>query len=310
VKRFVLIVLVLVAALAFGQEFQSGGSAALSSPTRISAQVIVHDIPVTKADMYCAGFVSSQPLPREHFIAAGADTPLQSRYTPGSFVFLRGGGYTPGTRVSIVREVADFNHYSPFPAARNLLSKTGKIYRDIGYAVIKENRGTDIAVAEPEFSCEEMLPGDLVVPFVERAPVAYRTHSSMDLFPATPARVRGKIMASRDFDSYLGSGQKIYITVGEPQGIKAGDYLRVVRDYRPESMDQTDAATFNADLIDDIQQHAPKTPRSQLQDLPRRVLGEAIVLSTHPGGATAMLTFSLEPAQLGDTVELEEVATE
>jgi hypothetical protein len=39
--------------------------------------------------------------------------------------------------------------------------------------------------------------------------------------------------------------------------------------------------------------------------LPKHVVGEAIVLSTQPRSATAMLTFSLEDVHVGDMVELE-----
>jgi hypothetical protein len=268
------------------------------------------NVPVTKSDLYCAGFVSAKPLSREHFVAAGERTPIETRYQERDYIFLQGGGYTPGSRVSIMREVADFNQYSPFPAAKNLLTKTGRVYRDIGYAKIVELRGTGTAAAQTEFACESVLPGDLVVPYVERKPVAYRVRSTLGVYPAAPPHISGKIMASRDFDSYLSAGHAIYVTVGEAQGIKAGDYLRVVRDYRTSSMDQVDAAVTLADITDDTQQHPAKMKKDGLKDMPRHVLGEAIVLSTHSGGATAMITFSLEPIQLGDTVELEEPESE
>jgi len=311
VKRVMLIALLLTAAAAFSQQPRNAGSQDLPVPVRLTAQVSERNVPVTKSDLYCAGFVSAKPLSREHFVGAGMDSPVQSRYQEREFVFLRGGGYTPGTRVSIVREVADFNQYSPFPSAHNLLGKTGRVYSDIGYAKVVENRGTNTAVALAEFTCDNILPGDLVVPYVERTPVAYRPRTTMGVFPAAPARISGKIMASRDFDSYLGSSHAIYLSVGEAQGLKAGDYLRVVRDYRSVSLDQTDAAVSSAaDVTDDTQQHAPKMAKKQEHELPRRVIGEVVVLSTHSGGATAIITFALEPIQLGDTVELEEAEAE
>jgi hypothetical protein len=42
--------------------------------------------------------------------------------------------------------------------------------------------------------------------------------------------------------------------------------------------------------------------------MPRRSLGELIVLSTTPSSATAMVTFSLEDVHVGDEVELEPAA--
>ena len=50
---------------------------------------------------------------------------------------------------------------------------------------------------------------------------------------------------------------------------------------------------------------ALKLPAGKLSELPRRVVGELIVLSTQPSSATAMITFSLEDIHVGDRVELE-----
>ncbi len=35
----------------------------------------------------------------------------------------------------------------------------------------------------------------------------------------------------KDFDSVLGTGQKVYFNVGSNQGVKVGDYFRAVRSY-------------------------------------------------------------------------------
>jgi hypothetical protein len=128
----------------------------------------------------------------------------------------------------------------------------------------------------------------------------------MDRFPDVAPKLSARIVASKGFDSYLGAGRKIYLNVGEKNGLKPGDYFRVVRDYHRKSMDEVDSEMFNQTFVEDTQKRAPRFPTKQEAEFPRRVLGEAIVLSTHPGTSTAMITFSLEDIHIGDVVELEE----
>jgi hypothetical protein len=276
--------------------------AAFSPDTQISER----PLPVSSSDLYCAGFVSPQSLPRDHFVAAGIGTPIQSRYQGGDFIYLRGGGYTPGTRVALLRELQDPNHYTPFPIGKKLLEKAGQLYAELGYATVVENRGTGIAVARIEFSCESIVPGDLIVPFIPKPAVSFRTSSIMDRFPAAPGKVSARIMAARNFDQFPGSGAKVYINAGEGSGVKAGDYFRIVRNYENVSLDPTDMEAFQQPVGEDTQQKPPKMAHKQLRDLPSRVIGEILVLSTQPNTATGMVTFSLEEIQIGDTVELEE----
>ena len=35
----------------------------------------------------------------------------------------------------------------------------------------------------------------------------------------------------KDFDSVVGTGQKVYLNVGSNQGVKVGDYFRATRNY-------------------------------------------------------------------------------
>ena len=193
----VILTLVLLAVSVSAQQL---GPAGTRVPT---AQITERTLPVTYSDLYCAGYMAPQPLPRDKFVAAGLESPVQSRYKNGHFTYLRGSGFAPGTRVSIVRELQDPNNYTPFPVGKRLLSKAGQLYAELGYATIVENRGTDIAVAEIEFSCESIVPGDLVVPFAPKPAINARTESTMDRFPAERGKVSGRIMASRGSINFL-----------------------------------------------------------------------------------------------------------
>lgn len=299
----VLLLLVLLAPALYAQ---TASQAALPTPTAVNANVTERNVTVTTSDLYCAGFVTRTAVGKDHFVAGGLNTPHQSRFSTGDYIYLRGGTYQPGTRVSLVREVQDPNRFTAYAGVDQLLKQAGQQYADLGYAVVVENRGVGIAVAKVEFTCDTLVQGDQVVPFVAKQPIAYRRLSTMDQFPAAPASVAGRIIAAKDFNGYVGSGHKVYINLGTDRGLKPGDYLRVVRGYNPKEFDGADASVFNATIAEDTQKNPPSVTGAQLKDLPRHVVGEVIVLSTQAGTATAMVTFALEELHVGDFVEVEQ----
>jgi hypothetical protein len=66
----------------------------------------------TPNDMYCSGFITTERVPDKIFVAAGHNTPDQSRYAGKSdVIFLHGPGLKEGERYQIVRHVRDTNHY-------------------------------------------------------------------------------------------------------------------------------------------------------------------------------------------------------
>ena len=299
-----ILVLFLLAAPLYSQV--SAGPISSPEAAAAAATVTEQSRPVAYSDLYCNGFLSPTPLSTQRFVAGGLDTPLQSRYFTGELIFLRGTGYAPGARVSIVRHLKDPDRFDPFPGQSRRLNSAGELYGDIGYAVVLENRGTHMAVARVEFACDSVVDGDLVTPFAVRQPVYYRKSSTMDRFPAQLAAPIGQIVASRDFDQYSGAGHKVFLNVGSAGGVKPGDYLRIVRGYRKSEMDSTDAAVFSSNIYEDTQKDPPRLPHDELGDLPRRVIGEAVILSTRPHSASAMITFSLQEIQVGDSVEREQ----
>ncbi len=304
-KAALLFVLTLSVAL-WAQVPQERGQGVTLSPTPPASTSVVTqaDQPITHSDLYCAGYLSPQPVPRDSFVAGGLGTPVQSRFGTHDYIFLRGTSFTPGTRVSLVRAMRDPNLMEPFSGEGQRMKRAGQIYGDLGYAVIIGQRGNN-TVAQVEFSCEDILPGDLVVPFEIRPEVRYRLHSTTDRFPAEAASLNGNIVGARDFDQYIGSNRKVYVNLGANEGLKPGAYLRIVRGYDVRAMDVTDAATTGQTLQEDTQKSAPMLPSAQYHQLPQRVVGEAIVLRTLPTTATAMITFALEDVHIGDRVELE-----
>ncbi len=300
---FVVLTLTLPVWAQVAQE-QSKGVTLAPTPPAYTTVVTEANQPVTHSDLYCSGYVSPQAPPRDHFVAGGLNTPLQGRFTAQEFIYVQGTGLTPGARVSLVRPMQDANRMQPFPGEHGKLRGAGQVYGDLGYAVVIGQRG-ETTIAKLEFTCEDIVPGDLVLPFEIRMPVNYRVHSTVDLFPAEAATVSGNIVAARDFDQYLGSNRKVYLNIGSNQGVQPGTYFRIVRGYDRDSLDVTDVATYGQTMQEDTQKNAPKLSQSQHNQLPRHMVGELLVLRSLPTTSTAMITFAMEDVHIGDRVELE-----
>jgi hypothetical protein len=106
------------------------------------------------------------------------------------------------------------------------------------------------------------------------------------------------------------------MNMGSNQGVKVGDYFRVVRSYSATLHDPVDSLSFKARESEDTQMRPPsfeansftrtKGPNIHVSDLPRRAVGEVVVLNVTPTASSAMVVFALEDVYAGDTVELDE----
>lgn len=283
-------------------------------PTTVSFPIERVQMP-TNADVYCAGFISQHSLPDAHFVDGGLQTPESTKYVNGDIVYLRGTGYTVGARYEIIRELRDANEYEMFPGQAKLLKATGEAYGEIGIVRVIDTRSKS-AIAQVEFSCDPVNPGDTAIPYVEKEMVAFHPPLRFDRFLPTSSKISGRIVIGRDFDSELGTGQKVYINVGANQGVKVGDYFRAVRNYEADLRDPVDSLSFKASYSDDTQKkqasfdpglwEKSNGPVIHVRDLPRRAVGEIVVIGTTPTTATGMIVFALEDVHAGDGVELDE----
>jgi len=280
--------------------------AATNLATRVSAP--------SESDIYCGGFVTNQPVPSNTFIAGGLNTPQQTRYSGHEFIYLSGAGFQEGQRFSIVRHLRELNQSSTRGREsamlnvgyhQNLLSGLGEAYGELGRVRVTSVRGP-VAIAQVELSCDSFLQGDLAVPFVERPRPAFHRPVPFDRFAPANGKLMGRIVMAREFDTILGNHNKVYLNVGADQGVKVGDYFRAVRTYPEVLEDRVDAVSFKAKVYDDSQKYPPAFPTARLQELPRRSLGEMIVLNVTPKTSTAMVTMAVEDIHIGDKVEMEE----
>ncbi len=269
----------------------------------------------TAADLYCAGFISKQRIPDATFVDGGLQTPSTTKFTNGEIVYLAGTGYQQGQQYTIVRELRDVNEYELYAGQRKLVSATGQPYAEIGRVRVLDTRAHS-AVAEVEFSCDPINPGDIAVPFVEKQPIAFHAPVHFDLYTPPNNKLSGRIVLGKDFDGTLGTGAKVYMNFGSNQGVKVGDYFRAVRPYTADLRDPVDSLSFKASTSEDTQRRLPSFeakmltrtngPKIHVADVPRRALGELVILSVTPTTSTGMIVFALEDVHAGDFVELDE----
>ncbi len=313
---FVFVLWLATAAWAQGGADASAGEAPQgTSPTTGSFPTMRVQTP-TYADLYCAGFISKQTLPDANFVAGGLQTPTTTKFTRGDMIYLEGTGYSAGAEYEVVRALRDVNEYEMFPGQKKLLKETGQPYEEVGRVKVVDTR-SKTAIAQIEYSCDGINPGDTTIPFAEKPAVTFHAPIRFDRFLPTGSKVSGRVVMGKDFDSVLGTGHKVYINVGANQGVKIGDFFRAVRSYQADLDDPVDSLSFKAAIAEDTQLKSPsvdpamftkgKGPVIHVRDLPRRAVGEIEIIGVTNTTATGMIVFAMEDVHAGDGVELDQV---
>ncbi|HEV7676504.1 MAG TPA: hypothetical protein VGQ12_18390 [Candidatus Angelobacter sp.] len=257
----------------------------------------------TRSDMYCSGFLTTEKVPDKMFVAAGHNSPDQTRYAgPADVIFIHGQGIKEGERYQIVRHVKDNNHYEIFPGQKAAVRNLGVPYLELAIVTVTDVQKST-AVATFDLSCADVIPGDIVIPLVEREAPPFRK-VSLDRYTPPTGKPQGRIVMAKEFDSFLGSKYKAYLNIGSDKGLKPGDYLRATRTYSYSYHDPVSGLSLKATEYDDTQMNPQKLPRGDVSSLPRRTLGDLIVLQVRPKSSTAMVLTALEDISVGDGVEV------
>jgi hypothetical protein len=318
-KKTRLLLILCLAIAAHGQDSTKANQVAIvapagTQPTTVSFPFERIQTP-TAVDLACAGFISKQLVPNANFVAGDLYTPSVTKNSNGEVVYLAGKGYEVGQKYTVVRELRDPNRYEIFGGQHTLLKTMGQPYSELARVRIIDAR-SKMAIAEIEMSCDPVNPGDYVIPYVEKPAITFHPPLRFDRFLPSSGKLTGRIAMAKDFDSEIGPGVKVYMNVGSNQGVKPGDYFRAVRTYEADLHDPVDSLSFKASTSEDTQAKQAvfepnflnKTggPEIHVRDLPRRAVGEVVVISTTPTTATGMVVFAMESVHLGDGVELDQ----
>ncbi len=260
------------------------------------------------SDLYCGGYVTNVPLNTSTIVAAGLNFPHQARYAGTDLIYLSGAGLQEGARFTIVRKLYDPDRYEPFPHQREVLAKLGEQYAEIALVTItkiRTNVGPPVGIAKIDLSCEAIAPGDVAVPFYTRQRPPFRPSMLTDRFAPRNGLTTGFIVASRDFDLLVSTNKVAYLNIGASQGVQVGDYFRAVRTYVDEQYEQVENLSFKAPMADPTQKDPRPFDKTRIKELPRRILGEMVVLNVTPTSSTVLITKVLEEIRVGEGVEKE-----
>lgn len=315
-KTGLLLLLLMTATFALAQQSTTASTPDASGivTTSVNVPFVRYQTP-TAADINCAGFLSKERVPDANYVNGGLQTPTSTKFETGELIYLAGSGYQAGQLYAIVREMRDVNEYEIYQGQRKVVAAAGHPYGEIGRVRIVDTRQHS-AIAQVEFSCDPINPGDVAMPYVEKPPVAFHVPGHFDRFAPANGKLSGRIVLGKDFDLVLGTGMKLYLNMGANQGVKVGDYFRVVRSYTATLRDPVDSLSFKTWTSEDTQMRPPTFEANRLTktkgadihvaDLPRRAVGEVVVLNVTPTSSSAMVVFALEDVYAGDTVELDE----
>ena len=284
--------------IVFGLAFVLAGALA---PT-VAAQDQAAKVP-TRAELYCSGTITKESFPTDTYLITGEESEYKISFQEGDYVYINKGaaqGAKVGDEFQVVRVEGNWMGISWFHGQYWLLREMGAMWEDKGRLRVVVAQ-PNVSIAQIQESCDYIQRGDIVLPFVERTAPQLKPEDKFDRFAPPSGKTTGLIAVGKGYISQLGTNDIAYVNIGTDQTVHVGDYLRIFRytDQQRENSYQTYKVATHVYGFGS----APGNWNSQ--NLPRQVLGEAIVLRTARNSATILITFSLREIYAGDAIEVE-----
>jgi hypothetical protein len=263
----------------------------------------------TYNDIYCAGTITTEAIPRDTYIITGEESSYKLTFTEGSYVYVNKGsnqGVKVGDRFSVMRAVKDYPDAEWTKWQFSILNKLGTVWEDEGTLQVVVTH-PDVSIAQIDHSCYLMQRGDVVLPFAERPFPPVRSGERFDRFAPPSGKSVGMIITGKHFIVESGTNDMIYVNLGANQGVKLGDYLRVFR-YQGTEHDyafQNKRFAFDVDSNFKTLGYGSVPAKYTWENVPREVLGEGVVVRLAPNSSSVLITFSLREFYAGDYIEIE-----
>jgi hypothetical protein len=219
------------------------------------------------AEVYCSGYIDPDHKASDLRVA-GLEERVRENVATGDIIYLNHGadqGIQPGAVFQILRPSESIVN----PATRK---KMGRMIRRMGRArVLAVQDKTSTLVID--FACEGIVAGDEMTPWEEIPIPRLASLPDFDRFDSTPSgQPSGTVVMTRDNIAAVGEGYIAFVDLGSAQDVKPGDVMSVFR---------------------------------HVDELPRRMLGQAVVVETREGSSMVKITKSLREIYIGDKVEIE-----
>ncbi len=253
--------------------------------------------------VYCSSFVSDEKISNDTVLISGQESNVKLLFSRGDYVYVNKGsaqGIHVGDRFSVMRPEADATKVEWFKWQDKLMKAMGTVYKDAGQLQITTVE-PNVSIAQVTFSCEAIHRGDILRPYQDRPSPPYKAAAVFDQFAPVSGKPVGMLVVGQEFSQLYGKDSIVYTNLGNMQGVKVGDYIRIFR-YQGSSAET--AANFK-DYQYKILGFGSTPTKYTWKDLPREVLGEGVVINTSKNAATIFVTYSRIEAYAGDYVEIE-----
>jgi hypothetical protein len=266
-----------------------------------------------RSDIYCTGFIADTP-PRVDLQVVGAEKEnMKVTFAQGDTVFLnhgRGAGIQPGAVYYIIRPVGAVNH--PFT-----LKKLGYLVRELGLLRVVEV-GNETSTAEITVSCDTVEFGDLLKPYEEYAGPNVGEARPLPRFGEGSGGTTGQIVMAPGFHENLSANRVVYIDLGTRQDVHPGDLFTIYREIGAregitvtprDKVVKNSSSGYSGDRFrgGEYSIQGTRVPQEQVMRerplLPRKVLGELVVLKVEKGASVALITRTTAEVQIGDMIE-------
>lgn len=281
-----------------------------------------------ETELYCAGFIEYAPSPNYLEVVGGEEEQEQRTYGQGDFVFINAGsqqGMRLGNEYVVIRPRGQF---------KSILSKKdgwlGVYTQEVARLRVTEVKD-NVAVALVTHSCEVILSGDLLRAVYPRVAPPEEAQDEFDRFADPSGKQRGRIVLARDGREMLSRSQIVYIDLGAEDDVKTGDRLTIYRPagrgnisrFKDEEVTPTANYGFESEIfrggkfsnkaqrVKDPNGTGIYGPTVTTPDVvrrrppvPRKVVGEMIILNAQKRTATAIITRVAQEIHTGDFVEV------
>ncbi len=246
------------------QGFGRGEEATAEKPTPAPAPPALVAV-ADASDLYCSGFIDpSFQVPDLRIVGHELE---RTHLGQGDVVYLNEGlnqGVEAGNIFGVRRVSREIFH----PITKEDLGPYVRRLGKIRVIAVQENTSTAVI----EESCEDIVEGDALVPWKDIPVPMMPGLPQFDRYDAKPSGGNeGYIVAARDAVTATGTGHIVHVDLGETSGLKPGDVLDLYRDNG---------------------------------ELPRLMLGQAVVLTVEPATATVKIVHAVRESEIGDRVEV------
>lgn len=178
----------------------------------------------TPGEMECTGSVREMAVPMDLYIAGIEQEGPMTLASSHQRLHLNGPNISALTAGSLQRVVRPEGKIRDMRAG----SSTGLYYLDIGTIRI-EGVDKNHATARIVHSCQEMVKGDLVIPYAEKPMVQFDGILSKDSTPMPQDGLVGSITFGKADAKQLAAGNFCFVNLGRSDGVRAGDRFMVFR---------------------------------------------------------------------------------